>query len=64
MSDKPTRPDLKTFLSDPAYQGDRDLLEGVIENFLTRKAEETRKKKEEDDAKQPKNIFDRMFGSS
>lgn len=59
---KPVRPDLQKLLNDPAFQEDRELFEGVIENFLTRKAEEARKKKEIEDAENPQSIFDRIFG--
>lgn len=36
MSD-PKKPDLKTFLSDPKFQGDRELFGGFIEAYLSDK---------------------------
>jgi hypothetical protein len=56
------KPDLKTFIEDPQFQGDRDLLDGYFEHFLTRKAKEADEKKAADDAKKPKSIFDVIFG--
>lgn len=56
------KPDLQTFLTDPAFQQDRDLLSGFVEDMLTKKAEAARKKKEEEDAKNPPSIFDQLFG--
>lgn len=56
------RPDLKKFLSDPSFQGDRELFEGVIENYLTKKAEEAKKKREDEEKLNPPSIFDRLFG--
>lgn len=58
------KPDLKTFLEDPAFQADRELLGGFVESLLTKKAEEAAKKKAEEDAANPPSIFDIMFGRS
>jgi hypothetical protein len=60
MADK--RPDLKTFLEDPAFQHDRELFGGFVEHFLQKKAEEARKKAEEENAANPPSIFDQLFG--
>lgn len=56
------KPDLKTFLTDPRFQADRDLFAGFIDAHLTLRAEEARKKTEEERAKNPPNIFDVLFG--
>lgn len=56
------KPDLKKFLSDPSFQGDRELLEGFFNDYLTRKEAEAKKKREEEDKLNPPSIFDRLFG--
>lgn len=56
------KPDLQTFLTDPAFQADRELLGGFVQDFLTKKAEEAAKKKAEEEAQNPPSIFDRLFG--
>lgn len=56
------RPDLKTFLEDPAFQSDRELFGGFVEHFLTQKEEAARKKREADEIANPPSIFDRIFG--
>ena len=56
------KPDLKTFLEDPAFQSDRELLGGFMEHLLTKKAEEARKKKDDEDKLNPPSIFDQLFG--
>jgi hypothetical protein len=60
MPDKPT---LDKFIKDPQFQADRELLDGYFEHFLAQKAEAARKKKEEDDKKNPKGIWDTIFGN-
>lgn len=60
----PKKPDLKTFLTDPAFQTDRELLSGFLEDFLTKKEAEAKKKREEESAANPPSIFDRLFGGS
>lgn len=46
-----TKPDLQKFLTDPAFQADRDLLKGVIDARLKeladKQAEENKNKKDE-----------------
>lgn len=56
------KPDLKTFLEDPAFQTDRELLGGFVEHLLTKKAEEAAKKRAEEEAANPPSIFDKLFG--
>lgn len=58
----PKKPDLQTFLTDPAFQTDRELLGGFVEHLLTKKAEEAAKKREAENAANPPNIFDQLFG--
>jgi hypothetical protein len=58
MPDKPT---LDKFLKDPAYQSDRELFEGLIENFLQRKATEAEAKRIEEEKKKPKTFWDDFF---
>lgn len=41
----PDKVDLQKFLSDPAFQGDRDLMFGVIDARLKQHAEEAAKNK-------------------
>jgi hypothetical protein len=53
------KPDLAKFLADPAFQGDRDLMFGVIDARLKHHAEEAQRRAEEN---KPKNIFDVLFG--
>lgn len=62
MTDPKKKPDLKTFIEDPEFQGDRDLLDGYFEHFLSKKEEAAKKKRDEDDAANPPNLFDRLFG--
>lgn len=54
-------PDIKTFLSDPAFQKDKDFFFGLFDAYLTAKAEAARKQQEDDDANS--SLFDRMFGA-
>lgn len=61
MADK-QKTDLASFLSDPAFQGDRDLMFGVIDARLKFHAEEAEKRRKESDEANPPNIFDRIFG--
>lgn len=56
------KPDLKTFLEDPRFQADRELFAGIIDTHLERRAEEARKRAEEEGNKEPPNIFDILFG--
>jgi len=58
----PDKVDLKKFLSDPAFQGDRELLEGFFNDYLSRKEADAKKKREEEEKLNPPNIFDRLFG--
>ena len=51
--------DLNTFLSDPALQGDRDLIFGAIDHRLKFHAEEAAKRRA---AEKPASIFDVLFG--
>lgn len=55
MADKP---DLQKFLSDPAFQGDRDLIFGCIDARLQHHAAEAEKRANENAAV---NIFDFLF---
>lgn len=55
----PAKIDLEKFLSDPAFQGDRDLMFGVIDARLKHHAEEAAKRQKENE---PQNIFDALFG--
>lgn len=59
MADK--KIDLEKFLSDPAFQGDRDLMFGVIDARLKHHAEEAEKRRKEKTDSET-NIFDRVFG--
>lgn len=52
--------DLAKFLADPAFQGDRELMFGVIDARLKHHAEEAAKRREAD---APTNIFDAIFGN-
>jgi len=58
------KPDLKTFLEDPRFQADRELFAGFIDTHLEKRAEEARKRAEEEGAKNPPNIFDQLFGGA
>lgn len=51
--------DLEKFLADPAFQGDRELMFGVIDARLKHHAEEAAKKRAENE---PKSVFDALFG--
>lgn len=62
MPDPKRKPDLKTFIEDPEFQGDRELLDGYFEHFLSKKEAEAKKKREDEDALNPPSIFDRIFG--
>jgi hypothetical protein len=59
---KSKMPDLKKFLTDPAFQSDREFLDGYFTDFLERQEATARAKREEEAKNQPKNIFDRIFG--
>lgn len=61
MANENQRPDVKKFLEDPAHQGDRELMFGVIEAFLEKKSKEA-KEKETQEGEYATNIFDEMFG--
>lgn len=49
-------PDVKKFLEDPKFAGDREVFSAFIEHELERRAELASKKAA------PENIFDRIFG--
>lgn len=55
------RPSFDTFLNDPEFQSDRELLDKYFEHFLTRKEKEAKERKDAEDAKNL-TIFDRLFG--
>lgn len=57
---EPKKPDLKTFLEDPAFQGDRDLLDGYIDHKLQREAAAVAQRREKKE--KPAGIFDALFG--
>lgn len=59
MADKKALPDIKTFLSDPQFQGDKDFFFGLFDAYMTQKAEEARKRQE---SEEPQSLFDQMFG--
>lgn len=54
-------PDIKTFLSDPAFQKDRDFFFALFDAYNAHKAEEERKRKEQEE---PESVFDRFFGGT
>ena len=54
-------PDLTKFFSDPAFQSDRDFLNGVIDARLKQHAEEEEKRRKENE---PRSIFDQWFGGT
>lgn len=51
--------DLEKFLADPAFQGDRELMFGVIDARLKHHAEEAKRRRE---SEEPKSVFDMLFG--
>jgi len=55
------KPDLEKFLTDPAFQTDREFLDGYFEKFLERKEAEAKKKKESEEEAEL-TIFDKLFG--
>jgi hypothetical protein len=57
----PEMPDLEKFWSDPAYQKDRDFMEGFMLRVLEKKQKEAEEKRKRDDDAQPKNIWDQIF---
>lgn len=59
MADKPL-PDIKTFLSDPAFQKDREFFFGMFDAYIEHK--EAERKKKQDEENQNTNAFDRFFG--
>lgn len=61
MADPKPVPDLAKLLSDPAFQGDRDLFNGLIDARLTHHATEAEKRRKEN---QPDNLFDVLFGGA
>jgi hypothetical protein len=61
MADKPK---LDEFLKDPKFQGDRELIEGVISNFLEKKSKEAEEKKKKEELENPPSIFDKLFGGN
>jgi hypothetical protein len=54
----PSKIDLAKFLADPEFQGDRELIFGVVDARLKHHAEEAAKNKPPAE----KNFFDRLFG--
>ena len=54
-------PDLQKFFTDPAFQSDRDFLNGVIDERLKHHLTEAEKKKKENE---PRSIFDQWFGGA
>lgn len=55
-----TTPDVKKFIEDPAFQGDRDLFDGYLEHALAKRAAEVKARAEKKEA--PVSIFDALFG--
>lgn len=55
------KPDLTAFLSDPAFQGDRDLFNGVIDARLKFHAEEAAKRAKDH---APVSFWDELFGGA
>lgn len=59
------KPDLKTFLESPEYQGDRDLFTGLMDDHIAKRAAAEKKRREDagenDDG--TVNIFDWLTGN-
>jgi len=62
MATAPEKIDLQKFLTDPSFQHDREFLEGFVTQLLEKKAKEVEDKRLQENANQPQNIFDRLFG--
>jgi hypothetical protein len=54
--------DLEKFMTDPAFKDEREFFEGFFTKLLEKKEAEAKRRKAEDDAKNPPTIFDRLFG--
>lgn len=55
------KPDLKTFLTDPRFQGDRELFEGFIEHTITERGKAAAERAQR--GEKPVDVFDVIFGA-
>lgn len=53
-------PDVKKFIEDPKFAGDRALFDGYLEHVLTQRAAQVKERREKKTA--PVGIFDTLFG--
>lgn len=63
MATNPAKIDLQKFLSDPAYQNDREFMEGFFDHMIERRAKEAEERRKQQQQNEPENFFDRLFGT-
>ena len=61
MSTTPAKIDLQKFLSDPAYQNDKEFMETFFDYMVERRAKEAKERADRETPKEPENFFDRLF---